>query len=94
MQDLRKKQLIFASSEALGKLYSKQPSLVEITLQALMINEAQARHDIFVNVIERVSREFPLLLDERQLFVKLVAFINVLTGSMRGAVFKTLDRYI
>ena len=94
MQDLRKKQLIFASSEALGKLYSKQPSLVQITLQALMINEAQARHDIFVNVIERVSREFPLLLDERQLFVKLVAFINVLTGSMRGAVFKTLDRYI
>ena len=68
--------------------------MVEITLQALMINEAQARHDIFVNVIERVSREFPLLLDERQLFVKLVAFINVLTGSMRGAVFKTLDRYI
>ena len=94
MQELRKKQLIFASSEALGKLFSKQPSLVEIILPALMINETRDRHDIFVNSIERVTREFPHLLDENKLFVKLVAFINVLTGSMRAAVFKTLDRYI
>lgn len=59
MQELRKKPLIFASSEALGKLFMKQPSLVEIVLPALMVNEARDRHDIFVNVIERVTREFP-----------------------------------
>jgi len=67
---------------------------VELLLPALMINEAKDKHDIFVNVIERISREFPQLLNEKKLFVKLVAFINVLTGSMRGSVFKTLDRYI
>lgn len=94
MQELRKKPLIFASSEALGKLFTKQPSLVELVLPALMVNEARDRHDIFVNVIERVTREFPQLCNEKKLFVKLVAFINVLTGSMRGAVFKTLERYI
>jgi len=49
-----------------------------------MINEARDRHDIFVNVIERVTREFPQLINEKKLFVKLVAFINVFTGSMRG----------
>ena len=59
-----------------------------------MINELKDKHDIFVNSIERVTREFPQLLEESKIFVKLVAFINVLTGSMRGAVFKTLDRYI
>jgi len=94
MQELRKKQLVFASSEAIGKLFYKQPSLVEIVLPALMINETRDRHDIFVHVVERISREFPQLLNENKLFVKLVAFINVLTGSMRGAVFKTLDRFI
>lgn len=94
MQELRKKQLVFASSEALGKLFLKQPSLGEVVLPALMINEQSNRHDIFVHVIERITREFPQLLNEKRLFVKLVAFINVLTGSMRGAVFKTLDRFI
>lgn len=94
MQELRKKQLVFASSEALGKLFMKQPTLVELVLPALMINEAKDKHDIFVNVVERISREFPQLLNEKRLFVKLVAFINVLTGSMRGAVFKTLDRFV
>ena len=63
-------------------------------MPVLMQNEAKDRDDIFVNVIERITREYPALLSERRLFLKLLAFVNILTGSMRGAIFKSLDRYV
>lgn len=94
MQELRKKQLIFASSEALGKILTKQPELVGQALPLLLQNEAKDRDDIFVNVIERITRDFPNLIAERKIFLKLLSFVNILTGSMRGVVFKALDRYI
>lgn len=47
-----------------------------------------------MNVIERITRDYPNLLAERKIFLKLLSFVNILTGSMRGVVFKTLDRYI
>lgn len=47
-----------------------------------------------MNVIERITRYFPQLLAERRVFLKLLSFVNILTGSMRGVVFKALDRYI
>ena len=94
MQDLRKKQLIFASSEALGRILLKQPELVQQALPLLLQNEAKDRDDIFVNVVERITRDFPNLLAERKIFLKLLSFINILTGSMRGVVFKSIDRYI
>lgn len=31
---------------------------------------------------------------DRQIFMKTISFINILTGSMRAAVFKTFERYI
>ena len=34
------------------------------------------------------------MLAERRIFLKLLSFVNILTGSMRGVVFKSLDRYI
>lgn len=58
-----------------------------------MQNDAKERHDIIVNVIERITREFPRLLEQRRLFLKLISYINVMTGSMRGSIFKTLSRY-
>ena len=36
MQELRKKQLIFASSEALGKIFTKQPNLISQALPILL----------------------------------------------------------
>ena len=59
-----------------------------------MKNEAKERHDVLVHVLERVSRDFSDLLLERKIFVKLLSFINVLTGTMRASIFKTLDRYL
>jgi len=95
LQELRKKQLIFASSEALGKILQRQPQLLAKALPALMTNEVkEQRHDIFVNVIERITREFPALLKERKILMKLTSFVNSMTGSMRGAIFKSFDRYI
>jgi hypothetical protein len=44
--------------------------------------------------IERASREYSRLLADRQIFMKTVSFINILTGSMRAAVFKTCERYV
>lgn len=58
-----------------------------------MQNDAKERHDIIVNVVERITREFPKLLEQRRLFLKLISYINVMTGSMRGAIFKALARY-
>ena len=63
-------------------------------LPLLLQNEARDRDDIFVNVIERITRDFPNLLRERRIFLKLLSFVNILTGSMRGVVFKALDRYV
>lgn len=59
LQELKKKQLIFASSEALGKVLAFQPGLTAFCLPYLMQNDAKERHDIIVNVIERITREFP-----------------------------------
>jgi len=49
---------------------------------------------VFVNVLEKVSREFPALLEERKLFLEALSFLNVLNGTMRAAVLKCLDRYM
>lgn len=59
-----------------------------------MANEESKRHDIFVNTIEKVSRDFPEILLERKVFMKLLAFVTILTGSMRGAIFKAFERYL
>jgi len=61
-QTMNKKQLIFASSEALGKVLIIQPLLASFVTPFIMQNDLKERHDIFVNVIERVTREFPMLL--------------------------------
>jgi hypothetical protein len=58
-----------------------------------MQNDAKERHDIIVNVIERITRDFPSLVEHRKIFLKLRSYINVMTGSMRGAIFKTFARY-
>jgi hypothetical protein len=47
-----------------------------------------------VNSIEKVSREYPELLLERRIFMKLLSFVKVLTGTMRAAVLKSLERYL
>ena len=64
------------------------------TKVAIFSNEVKERHDVFVYSIERASREYGELLIDRQIFMKTISFINILTGSMRAAVFKTYERYI
>ena len=64
------------------------------TKAAIFANEVRERHDVFVYSIERASREYDELLCDRQLFMKTISFIDILTGSMRAAVFKTYERYI
>jgi len=59
---MSKKQLIFASSEALGLVFKNQPSLAEKGVSYIMQNDVKEKHDIIVNVIERITREFPALL--------------------------------
>ena len=44
--------------------------------------------------VERVCRGYEELLTDRQMFMKTISFVNVLTGSMRAAVFRTLERFI
>ena len=59
-----------------------------------MVNEASERHDVLVNSIEKVTREFPELLEERKIFMKLLTFVKNLTGTMRSAILKSLERYL
>jgi hypothetical protein len=47
-----------------------------------------------VNSIEKITREYPELLQERKVFMKLLSFVKVLTGSMRAAVLKSLERFL
>lgn len=61
---------------------------------AIFANEVKERHDIFVYSIERASREYSELMVDKQMFMKTISFMNILTGSMRAAVFKTMERYL
>ena len=94
IQENKKKQIIQAASETLGKILARQPTLVKGCLPAILSNEGNERHDVLVNSIEKISREFPELLQERKIFMKLLSFVKVLTGSMRSAVLKSLERYL
>lgn len=58
-----------------------------------MQNDVKEKHDVIVNVIERVTREFPNLLLQRRIFLKLLSYINNLTGALRSAIFKSLSRF-
>jgi hypothetical protein len=49
---------------------------------------------VLVNSIEKITREFPELLQERKVFMKLLSFVKVLTGTMRAAVLKSLERFL
>lgn len=68
--------------------------IIKQTKIAIFSNEVRERHDVFVYAVERVSREYDHLLVDRDFFLKTSGFINILTGSMRAAVFKTFERYI
>ena len=95
IQENKKKQIIQAASETLGKILAKQPSLTAMSLPAILSNENNERHDVLVNTIEKVTREYPeLLQNDRRVFMKLLSFVKVLTGTMRAAVMKSLDRYL
>jgi len=66
-----------------------------MSLPAIMSNENNERHDVLVNTIEKVTREYPQLLqNDRRVFMKLLSFLKVLTGTMRAAVMKSLERYL
>lgn len=73
---------------------AKQPTLVKSCLPALFQNESNERHDVLVNSIEKITREYPELLTERKVFMKLLSFVKVLTGTMRSAVLKSFERYL
>ena len=94
IQESKKKQIVQAAAEALGKVLKRQPSLRRQATARLMVNEGSERHDVLVHSIEKVTREFPELLEDRRLFMKALAFVKVLTGSMRAAVLKALERYL
>ncbi len=47
-----------------------------------------------MNSIEKITREYPELLQERKVFMKLLSFVKVLTGTMRAAVLKSLERFL
>ena len=49
---------------------------------------------MLVNSIEKISREYPELLTDRKIFMKLLSFVKVLTGTMRSAIFKSFERYL
>jgi hypothetical protein len=49
-----------------------------------LVNEASERHDVLVSSIEKISREYPELLDERKIFMKIITFVKNLTGTMRS----------
>ena len=93
MQSLRKKQLIYASSEALGKILARQPELVRMSVPYLKANFPKDRHDIFVNVVLRITRAFPQLLCEKLIFEMLTSFVGILTNSMRAAIFDSLTHF-
>lgn len=94
IQESHKKQIIQAASETLGKILARQPTLVQICLPAIFSNESNDRHDVLVNSFEKVSREYPQILTDRKVFMKLLSFVKVLTGTMRAAVLKTLERFL
>ncbi len=73
---------------------AKQPSLTKQALPALFTNESNERHDVLVNAIEKITRDYPNLLTERKVFMNLTTFVKVLTGSMRACVFKAFERYL
>jgi hypothetical protein len=76
-------------------ILQRNPAAFPKSLPALLHNEnKESRHDIFVNVIERITRWFPALLAERRILMKLLSFINSFTGTMRSAIFKSFDRYL
>jgi len=94
IQESKKKQIIQAASEALGKVLKRQPSLRKQAIIHLMVNESSERHDVLVNSIEKITREYPELLEDRKIFMKQQAFVKILTGTMRSAVLKSLERYL
>ena len=63
-------------------------------IQSIFANEANERHDVLVNSVEKITREYPELLTERKIFLKLISFVKVLTGTMRNAIFKCFERYL
>jgi hypothetical protein len=76
-------------------ILQRVPAAFSKALPQLMLNESKEnRHDIFVNVIERITRWFPGLLAERKILMKLLSFINSFTGTMRSVIFKSFDRYL
>lgn len=60
----------------------------------IMQNEKKERHDVFVHSIEKITREYPDLLLERTIFMKLLSFVKVLTGVLRSSVLKSFERYL
>lgn len=65
---------MYAVSELLGLILDRQHQrlgkavfdrIYDRVREALFTNEVRERHDVFVNTVERVSRKYPQLLQNR-----------------------------
>lgn len=106
--DSKKKQIVYAAAELVGMILDSQSKKLKesgrgnaefahiwsCVKEKLYVNEVRERHDVFVFTVERISRQYPQQLNDRQLFLKTICFIKVLTGSMRAAVFRSFERYV
>ena len=59
-----------------------------------MVNESNERHDVLVHSIEKITREYPELLQDRKIFMKMLSFVKVFTGTMRSSILKCFERYL
>ena len=59
-----------------------------------MSHEIKEKVESFVNSLEKITREFPSIVKDRKIFLKLLSYVNILTGTLRSYVFKSLERYL
>jgi len=88
----RKRSIIYSASEVIGVLLSNQPELLEDAsnkIQALFSGEA--KQDIFVNIIQKVSKYQGLFAIQKPIMRKLLSFLKPFSASFRARVLQSFQ---
>ena len=87
----RKRSIIFSAAEVIGVLLANQPELLEECSQKIQqIFSGEARQDIFVSIVHKISKYQGLFSVEKAILQKLLTYLKPFSANFRACILQSL----
>ena len=87
----RKRSIIFSASEVIGVLLSNQTELLEdASVKIQQMFSGEARQDLFVSIVQKISKYQGLFAIEKPILQKLLSYLKPFSATFRACILQSL----